>query len=323
MAILLQEEGLYERARVYATDINEVVLQQARAGIFPLERMQEYTENYIKAGGRKAFSEYYTARYDFALLRPSLFPPTQHPPFPHLHNLWTDAAVSYRCSTYLSTRFPHRNRVSRIKTGTCVPCQRPYLGSCHRPIVSRVIGARLRRPCQRACTWQCSILLREKRLDVLVVPVAEDRDRVAGAVERRTAVLHLERLVRHGLVVRQISRIDSPFAGVIANDGSAAVGWRIRSPNGDTSLVSINSSMTMRPLLDPKDGPTLRRTATMTGSVAPLTVSSTTACVTVPQRSVSMTVKSRPNFSAISSCHLMVSPAGQTIMTPCAATHIG
>src|ERR1044071_3727659 len=43
MAILLEEEGLYERARIYATDINEVVVHRARAGIFPLERMQEYT----------------------------------------------------------------------------------------------------------------------------------------------------------------------------------------------------------------------------------------------------------------------------------------
>jgi chemotaxis protein methyltransferase CheR len=70
MAILLQEEGLYDRARIYATDMNETVLRRARAGIFPLDRMQEYTENYIRAGGRRSFSEYYTAGYGGALFTP-------------------------------------------------------------------------------------------------------------------------------------------------------------------------------------------------------------------------------------------------------------
>jgi chemotaxis protein methyltransferase CheR len=67
MAILLAEEGLYERARIYATDINEAVLDRAKEGVFPMDRMREYTENYIKAGGRRAFSEYYLAKYDGAL----------------------------------------------------------------------------------------------------------------------------------------------------------------------------------------------------------------------------------------------------------------
>jgi len=67
MAILLQEEGLYDRCRIYATDINEVVLQRAKAGIFPLDRMQEYTENYIAAGGTRAFSDYYLAKYGGAI----------------------------------------------------------------------------------------------------------------------------------------------------------------------------------------------------------------------------------------------------------------
>ena len=90
MAILLEEEGLLTRSRLYATDINEVVLQQARAGIFPLERMQEYTENYIKAGGKRSFSEYYTAKYDGALFSPSL---TKNVVFSQ-HNLVTDRSFS-------------------------------------------------------------------------------------------------------------------------------------------------------------------------------------------------------------------------------------
>jgi len=89
-AILLEEEGLLERTRIYATDINDAVLQQARDGIFPLNRMQEYTDNYIRAGGKRSFSEYYTAKYDGALFSPSL---TRNVVFSQ-HNLVTDRSFS-------------------------------------------------------------------------------------------------------------------------------------------------------------------------------------------------------------------------------------
>jgi chemotaxis protein methyltransferase CheR len=72
LAILLQEEELYERTRIYATDINETVLERARAGVFPLEKMKEYTQNYLNAGGKRAFSEYYLAAYDGAQFQRSL-----------------------------------------------------------------------------------------------------------------------------------------------------------------------------------------------------------------------------------------------------------
>ena len=90
MAILLEEEGLYDRARLYATDINDVVLQRARQGIFPLDRMQEYTENYIRAGGKSSFSQYYTAKYDGAIFKPEL---TRNIVFSQ-HNLVTDRSFS-------------------------------------------------------------------------------------------------------------------------------------------------------------------------------------------------------------------------------------
>jgi chemotaxis protein methyltransferase CheR len=72
LAILLEEEGVYERTRIYATDINESVLDRARYGVFPLDKMREYTQNYIKAGGKRAFSEYYLAKYDGAQFQRSL-----------------------------------------------------------------------------------------------------------------------------------------------------------------------------------------------------------------------------------------------------------
>jgi chemotaxis protein methyltransferase CheR len=72
MAILLHEEGLYERTRIYATDMNENVLQVAKGGIFQLDKMKDYTKNYLQAGGTKSFSEYYTAIYNAAKFQPFL-----------------------------------------------------------------------------------------------------------------------------------------------------------------------------------------------------------------------------------------------------------
>ncbi len=72
LAILLKEEGLYDKSRIYATDINDKVLERARAGGFPLERMRDYTENYIRAGGTEEFSTYYTAEGETAYFDTSL-----------------------------------------------------------------------------------------------------------------------------------------------------------------------------------------------------------------------------------------------------------
>jgi len=72
MAILLQEEGLYDRSVLYATDVNENVLQRAEEAAYPLKKMKEYTKNYFEAGGRDEFSKYYTASRDIAVLHPSL-----------------------------------------------------------------------------------------------------------------------------------------------------------------------------------------------------------------------------------------------------------
>lgn len=72
LAILFKEEGLYDRTRIYATDVGETLLQAAKEGIYPLAKMQEYTQNYQRAGGGRSFSEYYTARYDGARFDPGL-----------------------------------------------------------------------------------------------------------------------------------------------------------------------------------------------------------------------------------------------------------
>lgn len=64
IAILLLEEGLYDRTILYATDINEEGLKTARSGIYPLGKMKTYTGNYLKSGGSQDFSQYYTLSGD-------------------------------------------------------------------------------------------------------------------------------------------------------------------------------------------------------------------------------------------------------------------
>lgn len=72
MAIFLKEEGLLNRTLIYATDINEIALKNAKEGIYPIEKIKEFTQNYQKAGGRESFANYYTAKYEAVIMNKSL-----------------------------------------------------------------------------------------------------------------------------------------------------------------------------------------------------------------------------------------------------------
>jgi chemotaxis protein methyltransferase CheR len=72
LAILMEEEGLGEKATFFATDFNDAALGKAKEGIFDLSNVQQYTENYQKAGGRSSFSDYYHARYGAMAIKNAL-----------------------------------------------------------------------------------------------------------------------------------------------------------------------------------------------------------------------------------------------------------
>jgi chemotaxis protein methyltransferase CheR len=90
LAILLHEEGLLGRACIYATDISQAGLEVTRAGIYPLEKMQEYTKNYHDGGGKAEFSEYFHAGYDHVTMMHQL---SKNIVWAQ-HNLVTDASFN-------------------------------------------------------------------------------------------------------------------------------------------------------------------------------------------------------------------------------------
>ncbi len=90
LAILLEEEGLYQRSRLYATEISREAINRARSGVFPLAEVPQSTSNYLRAGGKKFFSDYYTTHagqifFDPALKRNIIFSE---------HNLATDGSFN-------------------------------------------------------------------------------------------------------------------------------------------------------------------------------------------------------------------------------------
>jgi len=90
MAILLREAGLLHKSLIYGTDINPAALEKARQGIFPIEQLQQYSRNYIAAGGKNDFSDYYTSNYrlvkfDESLAKKMVF---------STHNLVTDSSFN-------------------------------------------------------------------------------------------------------------------------------------------------------------------------------------------------------------------------------------
>ena len=90
MAILLKEANLYHKSLIYGTDLNPSVLETARAGVFPLQQMKLYSENYMLSGGKKDFSDYYTANYDGAKFDKSL----QEKLILSTHNLVSDSSFN-------------------------------------------------------------------------------------------------------------------------------------------------------------------------------------------------------------------------------------
>ena len=90
MAILLQEEGLYQRSRIYATDLSEEVVRQARIGSFRSSGADQYAADYKKSGGTGSLSDYFRKKRNRLLIEPAL---KRNIVFSE-HNLATDSSFN-------------------------------------------------------------------------------------------------------------------------------------------------------------------------------------------------------------------------------------
>lgn len=86
MAILLQEEGMLSRAKVYATDINHAVLKKSAEGKYPIRNLQLYQQNYQQSNPKGKFEDYYTVKDNEIIFDPALI---QNVKFKH-HDLAVD-----------------------------------------------------------------------------------------------------------------------------------------------------------------------------------------------------------------------------------------
>ncbi|MEJ5090014.1 protein-glutamate O-methyltransferase CheR [Sphingobacterium faecium] len=90
LAILLKESKLLSRSFIYGTDINHLVIEKAKQGIYSLTKLKEYSENFIKTKAEHSLSEYYTAMYDAATIQNDF---KKHLLF-SIHNLITDGVFN-------------------------------------------------------------------------------------------------------------------------------------------------------------------------------------------------------------------------------------
>jgi len=90
MAIILKEEGLLHKTQIYATDFNPLIIRHAKRAQYLFSRIKEFTVSYQKAGGKRSFSDYYTANDETATLNDSL---KKNIVFAN-HNLVTDSVFA-------------------------------------------------------------------------------------------------------------------------------------------------------------------------------------------------------------------------------------
>lgn len=141
LAIVLAEEGLYDRSRIYATDLQARLLQRAAAATFELDALRRWQAAYEAAGGRRRLSDYYEADGGAGLMAPAL---RRNVMFAQ-HNLATDASFNefnlVLCRNVLMYfGAPLRGRAHRVIHDSLAPLG--YLGLGRRETVPEALETR-------------------------------------------------------------------------------------------------------------------------------------------------------------------------------------
>jgi chemotaxis protein methyltransferase CheR len=139
LAILLSEEGLLERCRLYATDISASALETARAGIYPHETILRGSTNYLESGGHGSLSNYYHADYNSAVMDARLRKSVTFAP----HNLAMDTSFG-------EMHLVVCRNVTSTSTATCKTTFSSYYGRASRTLAS---SASVRRKRSLAPRW--------------------------------------------------------------------------------------------------------------------------------------------------------------------------
>lgn len=71
-AILLEENNLYDKSRIFATDINSEVIRTAKSRAYSIKTVKESSKNYKRSGGKYSLSDYYEIEDDHTRFDPSL-----------------------------------------------------------------------------------------------------------------------------------------------------------------------------------------------------------------------------------------------------------
>jgi len=68
LAIIMKELNILKKSLIYATDINATIIDYARKGVYSINKIKKFSDNYNQAGGKYHFSNYYSANYSHGVL---------------------------------------------------------------------------------------------------------------------------------------------------------------------------------------------------------------------------------------------------------------